>query len=81
MNLKTDKPPFWVIWSPRGLMPRKRHASIESATTEADRLSKSLPGRHFYVLEMKGYAMEGDEQPTKRQQQRAAANQTAAAAH
>ena len=64
---------FWLVWSPRGHVPTKKHQSFEIAEGEADRLAKIRPGRHFYVLECVGFAMEGENQPTKRQAERAAA--------
>lgn len=42
---------FWVVWNPRGFVPRVQHDSIESATQEAERLADSNPRDMFYVLE------------------------------
>jgi hypothetical protein len=43
---------FWLVWSPTGHKPPSfRHPSIESATTEADRLATAHPGQTFIVLE------------------------------
>lgn len=66
--------PFWVVWSPRGRPPLRRHGGpygLECATTEAERLSVRFPGRHFYVLKCEGFVMEGPEIPTARQVARA----------
>lgn len=63
---------FWMIWSPRGKrVPGFRHPTLESAKTEAIRLSEKLPGRHFYIFACLGYAMVGENIPTPRQLERA----------
>jgi hypothetical protein len=51
------KKPFWVVWNPRGGYPKVRHRTLAEAAAEAERLSKEVPGRHFYVLEALGFAM------------------------
>ena len=62
---------FWLVWSPRNKgVPRRRHETLESAVAESARLSEKLPGRHFYILECMGYAMDGPEIPTKAQAKR-----------
>lgn len=61
------KAKFWMVWSPRGRGPRHKHQSAESAYEEADRLAKANTGRHFYVLEMMGFALEGEETLTAKQ--------------
>lgn len=53
--------PFWLVWSPRGNLPKHRHATLQSAVTEAGRLSHLKPGLHFYVCEIVGFAMDGPE--------------------
>lgn len=67
-----DASAFWVVWSPRGGPPRRKHSSESAAITEAQRLSALRPGRHFYVLACRGYAMQGPEVPTEKQAARAA---------
>ncbi len=42
---------FWFVWCPDGMRPKKRHASLELAQAEAQRLSASAPGRQFIVYE------------------------------
>ena len=64
---------FWMVWSPRGGAPKAKHQTLAIADAEAERLSLRFPGRHFYVLEHVGFAMQGPEIPTERQRQRAEA--------
>lgn len=43
---------FWLVWSPAGhKSPSFRHPSVQSATTEAERLATAHPGQLFVVLE------------------------------
>lgn len=43
---------FYLVWCPQGKSkPRKRHATLEEAQDEAERLSKSNPNKSFYVLQ------------------------------
>jgi hypothetical protein len=65
---------FWMVWSPRGFYPRRKHPTAASAQQEAERLSQKCPGRHFYVLEVIGFAMQGPELPTQKQRERLAAS-------
>ena len=51
MSTNTENP-FWLVWSPTGSAPpRYRHASKQSAVTEAERLARAHPGQLFVVLE------------------------------
>jgi hypothetical protein len=51
MSTQTEKA-FWLVWSPTGVRPPKyRHASEQSAVTEAERLAQAHPGQLFVVLE------------------------------
>ncbi|WP_255631107.1 hypothetical protein [Caballeronia sp. dw_19] len=51
MNPQTESA-FWLVWSPTGhKSPSFRHPSIQSATTEAERLATAHPGQLFVVLE------------------------------
>lgn len=68
----TEKPKFWMVWSPRGKAPSAKHQSYGRADQEATRLSKKFPGRHFYILEMIGARIEGPEIPNKKEMARAA---------
>lgn len=46
---------FWIIWNEKGSCPPKyKHASIESAKLEAERLAKLVPEGTFHVLELVG---------------------------
>ena len=75
----SDKPKFWVVWNPRGKRqgyPLVRQESLERAQGEAHRLATKFPGRHFYVLEMVGYAIEGE--PLLNKRERAALEAAAA---
>lgn len=62
-----EKQKFWTVWSPRGGRAKVRHASFEESRDEAARLSAKFPGRHFYVMEMVGYSIVGDETLTRKQ--------------
>lgn len=42
---------FWMIWSPQGGAPGKKHFSVEDARTEANRLATTNPTREFFLLE------------------------------
>lgn len=42
--------PFFVVWSPQGGPPTRRHPDMMAATNEAMRLAKANPGREFIVL-------------------------------
>lgn len=48
---------FWMVWSPQGNQPTRRHPSRAIADTEAARLAKANPGRTFFVLKAVGGAM------------------------
>jgi len=65
-----DMKVFWLVWSPRGRLPSKKHRDREAAMTEALRLSEVHPGRHFYVMEMIGWEMKGSETLTAAQAKR-----------
>lgn len=41
---------FWMVWNPRGGVPRAKHESESIATAEAERLARCNPGDSFYVL-------------------------------
>ncbi|TAM23390.1 MAG: hypothetical protein EPN60_15075 [Nevskiaceae bacterium] len=44
--------PYWLVWAPTGSRPPAcRHASVESATAEAERLARAHPGQQFVVLQ------------------------------
>ncbi|GAA0696120.1 hypothetical protein ISN75_06655 [Dyella marensis] len=42
---------FWLGWQPESGAPRHRHASLDAAQREAERLAECAPRRQFYVLE------------------------------
>lgn len=44
---------FWMVWSPQGGTPGKKHATLDDARTEANRLATSNPTREFFLLEAK----------------------------
>ena len=67
----TEGTKFWLVWSPRGWIPKKKWPTKDQAEAEATRLSEQLPGRHFYVLEHVGFAMVGPEIPTEYQRRQA----------
>lgn len=41
---------FWLVWSPSGSSPTRKHRSRSLAEAEAMRLSRGAPGRNFFVL-------------------------------
>lgn len=42
---------LYLVWNPSGNSnPRKRHASVDSATQEAKRLAQENPDQEFFVL-------------------------------
>ncbi len=41
---------FWIVWSPQGGVPTKKHETKESAVKEASRLWQQSRGKEFYVL-------------------------------
>lgn len=41
---------FFMVWSPMGGPPTKRHPSKTQARKEAERLAVSNPGQEFYIL-------------------------------
>lgn len=45
---------FWMVWNPEGHMPRRKHATVESARQEAERLAVANPGTEFCVLAFLG---------------------------
>ena len=44
------KEEVYLVWTPKGSNPRKRHPGIEEAEKEAERLAKLNPNKEFYVL-------------------------------
>jgi hypothetical protein len=45
---------FWMVWSPSGHAPTRRHLKWDSARVEAERLAGLNPGKEFWVLEAVG---------------------------
>ena len=43
--------PFWLVWSPDGGAPTHKHATLESAAGEAERLARRNSGQTFIVME------------------------------
>jgi hypothetical protein len=42
---------FYFVWSPQANRPRKRHATLELAQSEAERLREEVPEKMFLVYE------------------------------
>lgn len=42
---------FWFLWNPLRTRPKKRHATIELARAERDRLRELLPDETFFIYE------------------------------
>lgn len=49
-----EREKFWLVWCVEKGTPTKRHESIASAITEAERLARQNPGFEFHVLEWIG---------------------------
>lgn len=47
---------FWLVWTPYGQNPTKKHESQEEAQREAMRLLKKHPEKQFYVMYCDGVA-------------------------
>lgn len=45
---------FWMVWSPQGGAPTRKHASRAEADAEAERLAEKTPLRQFFVLKAVG---------------------------
>lgn len=43
-------PEFWMVWKENGGEPSHRHATLETAKAEAERLARAFPGSRFFVL-------------------------------
>ena len=43
-------PEFWMVWKENGGEPSHRHATLETAKAEAERLARVFPGSRFFVL-------------------------------
>ncbi len=46
-----DNETFWMVWSPQGQAPTRKHLTRASAVTEAERLARLNAGNEFYVLQ------------------------------
>lgn len=54
-KFKPDHPEaFFMVWSPQGAAPTKRHATHKGAMGEAHRLAKLAPEAEFFVLRGRG---------------------------
>lgn len=42
---------FWFVWNPAADIPRMKHATLQCARTEAERLARLNRGQHFVVLQ------------------------------
>lgn len=45
-----QRPPFFLVWNPSTGYTKKRHKTVESAETEAQRLADLNPKTKFHVL-------------------------------
>lgn len=41
---------FWMVWSPQGNPPTRKHDTEEGAIREAERLARVTPDAEFIVL-------------------------------
>ncbi len=48
---KEGEAKFWMIWRPQAGQPQKKHDTIESARTEANRLAQANPTKCYFILE------------------------------
>lgn len=51
---------FWIVWGEGKGTPTFKHMTFEAAKTEAKRLARNNPDRHFHVMERKGTAVKND---------------------
>lgn len=49
-----DSGKFWLVWCESKGQPTHKHASIDGAQREAERLARANPGCEFNVLEWCG---------------------------
>lgn len=47
---------FWINWRSDGYRPKKRHATLESALAEKERLRALIPDANFHTFECKEVA-------------------------
>lgn len=50
------KQSFYIVWSPDGRNPQRRHDTRDGAIAEATRLAEFVPGASFIVLRSIGEA-------------------------
>lgn len=48
------QPKFWMVYSPQGGAPTRRHLSRDLANSEATRLARRNPTKDFFVLKVVG---------------------------
>lgn len=41
---------FWLVWQPGASVPTRRHASLQIAGAEAQRLAEANPAKEYYIL-------------------------------
>ena len=46
----TQRPPFFLVWTPTTGYTRKRHKTVELAEKEAQRLANLYPKNKYHVL-------------------------------
>ena len=65
--LKENNMELFFVWNsgPRGLIPRFRHPSIESAKAEAERLAALYPNTEFHVLQSIGFCQKKEVEWTR----------------
>lgn len=51
---------FWLVWHDNGGYPTAKHAHVNSARREAERLARANPGKSFHVLALLGTAVKDD---------------------
>ncbi len=48
---------FYLVWNENRVDSTVRHSSMADAQAEANRLALIHPGKRFYVLQAKGFAL------------------------
>lgn len=48
--MKHFTPPFWLVWCEDGGAPTVKHEDFARARSEAQRLARLNPGKHFVVM-------------------------------
>lgn len=56
----SDKSKFFLVWTPNGHNPTKKHDHLGAAKKEAARLATENPSQKFYIMESICFALKND---------------------